>query len=65
MWGSDFPFVTLGGQAKTEAALTYKQAAELPSFWSADGLDAAAMDLLMGGTASKLFGFDAPDNKEL
>eukprot|EP00966_Prymnesium_polylepis_P152755 3528473-Prymnesium_polylepis.1 len=65
MWGSDFPFVTIGGNSKTEAAVTYQQAVEVPSFWSVDGLDSGAMDLLMGGTAAKLFGFPPAGDKEL
>jgi len=66
MWGSDFPFVLLGGQTTTDAALTYEQAAQVPSFWTVDGLDAAARDALMGGTAASLFGFGSPpDAKEL
>jgi predicted TIM-barrel fold metal-dependent hydrolase len=58
MWGSDFPFVTLGGQTRTQDALTYEQAAAVPSFWSVEGLDGAAMEALMGGTAARLFHFD-------
>ena len=57
MWGSDFPFVLLGGQAKNAFAIDYSQAAGVPGFWSVPELDAAALEQLMGGTAAKLFGF--------
>jgi len=63
MWGSDFPFVLLGGQTPTSFALSYQQAVEVPSFWSVKGLDAAAMDFLMGGTAASLFGLTEPDRE--
>ena len=59
MWGSDFPFVLLGGQARNEYALDYKQAAAVPGFWRIPELDEEAHAQLMGGTAAKLFGFGA------
>lgn len=52
MWGSDFPFVTVGPQATS-----YEQAASVPSFWHVEGFDEAARERLMGGTAAELFGF--------
>ena len=58
MWGSDFPFVLLGGQAPNAYALEYAQAASLLNAWlEVPGLDAQAQEQLMGGTAEKLFGF--------
>lgn len=62
-WGSDFPFVLQGGQTLTASALSYKQAVEVPSFWSVDGLDSTAMDWLMRGTAASLFGFEQGDRE--
>ena len=66
MWGSDYPFVLPGGfplpegVSSTPAALTYAQAAAVPAQWSSvPGLDDAARAALMGGTAAKLFGFEA------
>lgn len=64
MWGSDYPFVLPGGFplpegiTSTPAAMTYAQAARVPDAWALEGLDAAARDALMGGTAAKLFRFD-------
>lgn len=63
MWGSDFPWVTIGGNTPTEAALTYAQAVAMPGSWSAAGLDQAAFDLIMGGTAAEVFGFGACASK--
>ena len=44
----------------TPAALSYEEAARVPSQWlGVEGLDDAARAALMGGTAAKLFGFEA------
>lgn len=65
MWGSDFPFVLPGGfplgegVTSTAAAMTYGDATAMPSQWAIPQLDDAALDALMGGTAAKLFNFDA------
>jgi len=64
MWGSDFPFVTTGGfplpegVIETPAAMTYTQAAAVPTAWNVPELDDTARDALMGGTAARLFRFD-------
>ena len=63
MWGSDFPFALPGGfplpdgVEATPAALSYAEAVAVPGQWSVEGLDAAAREALMGGTAAKLFRF--------
>ena len=59
MFGTDFPFVTLGGNGPepTAAAQTYAQAVATPSSWSVPGLSDEEYDELMGGTAARLFGF--------
>mgnify|MGYP003684606547 CR=1 FL=1 len=57
LWGSDFPFCTTGGQSVTSVAQTYEQAVAVPTFWRAEGLDEAALGMLMGGNAARLFGF--------
>jgi predicted TIM-barrel fold metal-dependent hydrolase len=57
MWGSDFPFVLLGGQERNGYALNYAQASFVPSEWEVAGLDEQAREQLMGGTAQRLFGF--------
>lgn len=65
LWGSDWPYCTRGGQASTAVAQTYEQAARVPTFWRAAGLDETALAQLMGVTAARLFGFDdcpAPDS---
>eukprot|EP00316_Scyphosphaera_apsteinii_P001578 CAMPEP_0119299326 /NCGR_PEP_ID=MMETSP1333-20130426/1403_1 /TAXON_ID=418940 /ORGANISM="Scyphosphaera apsteinii, Strain RCC1455" /LENGTH=311 /DNA_ID=CAMNT_0007300707 /DNA_START=116 /DNA_END=1051 /DNA_ORIENTATION=- len=59
MWGSDFPFVTIGGNTPSSAATSYEQAVQIPSFWNIPSLDQATMDELMGGTAARLFGFSS------
>ena len=57
MWGSDFPFVLLGGQERNGYALNCAQASFVPSEWEVAGLDEQAREQLMGGTAQRLFGF--------
>ena len=63
MWGSDFPFVLPGGfplpdgVTSTPAALSYDKAVRVIDEWALPGLDASAREALMGGTATKLFGF--------
>ncbi len=57
MWGSDFPFVLLGGQERNDYALNYAQASFVPAEWEVAGLDEQAREQLMGGTAQRLFGF--------
>lgn len=66
MWGSDFPFCLPGGfplpegVSTTAAALSYEDAAKVVSQWQeVDGLDENGRSALMGGTAAKLFGFEA------
>ena len=66
MWGSDFPFCLPGGfplpegVESTSAALTYDDSAKVISQWTqVEGLDDEARAALMGGTAAKLFGFEA------
>ena len=60
MWGSDFPFVTIGGNNPTEAAMSYGEAAALPAGWiDVEGGDEEALEMIRGGTAAALFGFPA------
>ena len=56
MWGSDFPWVTIGGNTPTAAATTYAEAVAIPGSWRAAGLTQTSLDQLMGGTAAELFG---------
>ena len=58
MWGSDFPFVLIGGNTPTEAGSTYAQAAGALGFWSVPSLEGAAFDAVMGENAAAMFGFD-------
>eukprot|EP00965_Chrysotila_dentata_P162604 5369072-Pleurochrysis_carterae.AAC.4 len=60
MWGSDFPFSTLGGNTPTSCGMEYAQTVELLGFWSMQELDPTALKQLMGGTAAKIFGFVEP-----
>ena len=59
LFGTDFPFVTLGGNGPepTAAAQSYAEAVGNVGAWSVDGLDEEARGELMGGTAARLFGF--------
>lgn len=59
LFGSDFPFCTLGGNgpATSPAAQSYAQTVATPDFWDVKGLDEASRASLMGGTAARLFGF--------
>ena len=60
MWGSDFPYVTIGGNNPTEAAMSYGEAAALPAGWiDVEGVDEEALEMIRGGTAAALFGFPA------
>lgn len=59
MWGSDFPFVLIGGNTPTSVGCTYTQASECISKW-ADALpelDDSAYEAIMAGNAARLFGF--------
>jgi len=64
MWGSYFPFSLEGGfplpegVSSTPAAMTYPQTVQLLAQWSLPELDGPALDALLHGTASKLWGFD-------
>ena len=71
LWGTDFPFVLLGGNARTDAAATYAQASAHPHEWRSAARDRSApagLELLdddafaaiMGGNAARLFGFWPP-----
>lgn len=58
MWGSDFPFVLLGGGERNSYALSYPQASSLPAEWEVIAeLDVQAREQFMGGTAQRLFNF--------
>jgi predicted TIM-barrel fold metal-dependent hydrolase len=57
MWGSDFPFVLIGGNTPTEAGTSYAQAAEALGYWTVPELEGKAFDAIMGGNAKRLFGF--------
>lgn len=58
LWGSDFPFCTIGGNGPTEAKSSYTQAAGQIGQWpDVPGLDDAAFAAIMGGNAKRLFGF--------
>jgi len=59
LFGTDFPFCTLGGNGPepSAAAQTYEQAVRHPEFWEVEGLTEAGRDLVLGGTAARLFGF--------
>ena len=57
MWGSDYPFVLLGGHARNGYALEYAQAPGMLKALEVPGLDEKAKEQLMGGTAQRLFGF--------
>ena len=57
LWGSDFPFVIIGGNTPTDAGCSYAQASAQLGSWSVPGLDDDAYRAIMGGNAQRLFGF--------
>ena len=59
LWGSDFPFCLIGGNAPTEVGASYLHASEAIAQWEVvRGLDAPGVyEALMGGNAQRLFGF--------
>ena len=64
MWGSDFPFVLIGGNTPTLSGLPYNKAAEMLSRWDVPELNDAARARLLGGTAAELFGLGSESCSE-